>query len=237
MKKIIYFALTITLALSFLILIIKKSIFTKSGYVTVKGSAERVVKADMVYWTITFVNAGNNLSTLKSKNSSDLKAIIDFLKENNFRDNEYEINPIELIDMDAREYRDLNQTNRYIMTQSISIITKNVDLVSITSQKLDSLIDKNISLKCGYGEMRPVYKFTKLNSIKQEMLKEATINAKKAAEQFAKDSKTKVGKIKYANQGLFNITPKNKSTSYGGDESFEKDKEVRVVITIDYWLK
>ena len=97
------------------------------------------------------------------------------------------------------------------------------------------LIDKNVSIKSGYGESRPVYKFTKLNDIKQDMLREATLNARKTAEQFATDSDTLVGSIKYANQGVFSIDSRNKGVGF--EESFEKEKEVRVVITIEYWLK
>ena len=209
--------------------------FSKTGYVVVKGSSEKEVKADIAYWNISFTNAGNNLKTLKEKNKQDLDNIISFLKENNIKETEYKIIPLELIDMDSREYRDPNQLNRYILTQGVSIITENVDLLENVSQKLDLLIDKNISIKSGYGESRPVYRFTKLNDIKQDMLKEATLNARKTAEQFANDSDTKVGSIKYANQGIFSINARNKGVGF--EESFEKDKEVRVVITIEYWLK
>lgn len=220
----------------FLILIsIKDLFFEKNGYVVVKGSAEKVVKADIAYWTISFTNAGNDLKILKEKNKQDLTNILLFLKENNIKENEYKIVPLELIDMDSREYRDPNQVNRYILTQGVSIITNNVDLLESVSQKLDLLIDKNISIKSGYGESRPVYKFTKLNNIKQDMLREATLNAKKTAEQFATDSDTLVGSIKYANQGVFSIDSRNKGVGF--EESFEKEKEVRVVITIEYWLK
>ena len=236
MKKITLYSVILMIVLIVFTFCIKKIIFTKNGYVTVKGAAEKTVIADMAYWTISFVNAGNDLSVVKDKNSADLQVVIDFLKENNFKPNEYKINSIELIDMDTREYKDPNQQNRYILTQSVSVITNNVDLVSNVSQNLDQLIDKNVSIKCSYGEMKPVYKFTKLNLIKQEMLKEATINAKNTAKQFAIDSNTRVGKIKYANQGIFNITSKDKSANYD-NELFAKEKEVRVVITIDYWLK
>lgn len=220
----------------FLILIsIKDLFFEKNGYVVVKGSAEKVVKADIAYWTISFTNAGNDLKILKEKNKQDLTNILLFLQENNIKESEYKIVPLELIDMDSREYRDPNQVNRYILTQGVSIITNNVDLLESVSQKLDLLIDKNISIKSGYGESRPVYKFTKLNNIKQDMLREATLNARKTAEQFATDSNTLVGSIKYANQGVFSIDSRNKGVGF--EESFEKEKEVRVVITIEYWLK
>lgn len=222
--------------LFFLIAIsIKDLFFEKNGYVVVKGSSEKEVKADIAYWTISFSNAGNDLKLLKSKNKQDLDNIISFLKENDIKDSEYKVVPLELVDMDSREYRDPNQLNRYILTQGVSIITENVDLLESVSQKLDILIDKNVSIKSGYGESKPIYRFTKLNDVKQEMLKEATLNARKTAEQFAVDSNTTVGSIKYANQGIFSIDSRNKGVGF--EESFEKDKEVRVVITIEYWLK
>ena len=220
----------------FLMFVCINDIFVvKRGYVTVKGSSEKIVQADMGYWTLSFSNAGNDLKGLKDKNKSDLNNVLLFLKDNKIAEDEIKITPLELIDMNSREYKDPNQQNRYILTQGVSVITNNVDLLEKISQKLDELIDKNISIKSGYGESRPIYKFTKLNDIKQEMLKEATQNAKKSAEQFALDSDTRVGTIKYANQGIFTIEPRNKGINY--EESFEKEKSVRVVVTIDYWLK
>lgn len=61
------------------------------------------------------------------------------------------------------------------------------------------------------------------------MIEEATIAARNAAEKFAKDSDSKLGKIRRANQGQFVISDRDESTPY--------IKEVRVVTTIDYYLK
>ena len=73
------------------------------------------------------------------------------------------------------------------------------------------------------------YEFTKLNDIKPEMIAEATKNARTAAEQFARDSNSKVGKIKQASQGLFTIQD--------AAAGLEDKKNVRVVNTVEYLLK
>ena len=66
------------------------------------------------------------------------------------------------------------------------------------------------------------------------MLADATQNAKKAAEEFAKNSHSKVGKIRHANQGVFSILPREQtSSSY---EAQQINKTVRVVSTVEYWL-
>ena len=72
------------------------------------------------------------------------------------------------------------------------------------------------------------FDFTSLNKIKPQMIEQATKNAREAAEKFAKDSESKLGKIKSAQQGLFSIEDRGSNTPY--------IKEVRVVTTVDYYL-
>jgi hypothetical protein len=53
------------------------------------------------------------------------------------------------------------------------------------------------------------YNFTKLNDVKPEMIAMATQDARRAAEQFARDSDTAVGGIRSATQGYFSITARD----------------------------
>jgi hypothetical protein len=78
------------------------------------------------------------------------------------------------------------------------------------------------------------YSFTKLNDVKPAMIAEATKSAREAADQFARDSDTKVGGIRQATQGLFSITGRDGETGIGTDTPYQK---VRVVTTIDFALE
>ena len=49
------------------------------------------------------------------------------------------------------------------------------------------------------------YTFTGLNELKPHMIAEATRNARRSAEQFARDSGASVGQIKTASQGYFSV--------------------------------
>lgn len=237
MKKIHIFLLASACLFIFfaIVKIVTKQIKQTGGYVTVKGSAEKNVLADTAYWTISFVNSGNNLQTLREKNKKDLEFVVSFLQKSSFKDKNISINQLELLDLDSKEYKDPNQKNRYILTQSINLITNDIENVSKAAQNLDSLIENNVYIKNNYGEMKPVYKYTKINDIKNELLKEATINARNTAKEFANNSKTKIGSIKYANQGAITINSRNKSNFI--NEEYEKEKEIRVVITVDFWLE
>ncbi|HYN16410.1 MAG TPA: SIMPL domain-containing protein, partial [Terriglobales bacterium] len=86
------------------------------------------------------------------------------------------------------------------------------------------------------------YKFTGLNSIKPDMITEATRNARAAADRFALDSGSKVGSIRQANQGVFSIlaADQGSDTSEQGFSNSNPDnslmKTVRVVTTVEYYL-
>lgn len=212
----------------------------KKGVVKVKGLYEKEVVADKAFWNLSFVNAGMNLEIIQEKSKKDLEIIMNFLVSNGLDKNELKIDLFDLVDLDSREYKDPNQKNKYILTQSVLIETNKVDLVEKIAQQIDFLIKNNVSLKSnGYNEgIKPVFAFTKLNDIKEEMIAEAIKNARKSVNQFTVGTNQKVDKIKYADQGTFVFLPKNKSTNnYSNNEGFSKEKQVRVVLTMEYWLK
>jgi hypothetical protein len=72
------------------------------------------------------------------------------------------------------------------------------------------------------------YKFIGLNSIKPDMITEATRNARAAADRFASDSGGRVGSIRQANQGVFTILPADQSsdTGEGGKNAYAADSSL-----------
>jgi len=86
-----------------------------------------------------------------------------------------------------------------------------------------------------YGGGGPTFLFTKLNEVKPAMIAEATANAREAAEQFAKDSRTSLRGIRQASQGVFIILPRDQAP--GIAEQGQINKIVRVVSTVEYFLK
>jgi hypothetical protein len=64
---------------------------------------------------------------------------------------------------------------------------------------------------------------------------DATANARAAAEQFAADSRSELGGIRQANQGVFVILPRDQAP--GVNEGAQLQKIVRVVSTVQYFLK
>ncbi len=196
-----------------------------------KGLAERRVKADRANWTIRFSNTGKKrdevpaLYQLSEQNQSDITAA---LKESGFSDNEIQVG---ILDYQYQEFRDENQNlvdQNHRLTGSISLETDKVQLIDKAGAKVNRLIVNGINIQ----NEAPVYLFTKLNEIKPDMLKEATKNARIAANEFADNAGVAVGGIRNATQGSFYI--RDAGEEYGDTGKIEKD--VRVVTTITFYL-
>ena len=134
----------------------------------------------------------------------------------------------------ADSYRDRDSIPaRYTLNQTLTVRTNKVDLVNSTYPKIGDLVSKGVTFN-SYGN-GVSYLFTELNSIKPAMLKEATQNARQAADEFALNSNSKVGKIRSANQGVFSILPREEIPDQSERE--QVNKKVRVVSTVEYYLE
>ena len=98
-------------------------------------------------------------------------------------------------------------------------------MVKRTSQQTRELIKKGVVISGGYID----FKFLDLNSIKPEMLAEATKKAKEAANGFASNSGAQIGQLVRGKQGLFSIDEK--------DPGSPEYKKIRVISTLRYLIK
>ena len=202
--------------------------------VTVKGLAEKDVKSDLGVWNIRFQSADNNLSIAKNNIETQEKTIRSFLKKSGFSDSEIIIQGLSMQDAYADAYRDRNTiAARYTLTQTLTVRSEKVDLIASTYPQIGDLVSNGVSLS-GYGN-GVSYLFTGLNEIKPAMLKQATQNAREAANEFAQNSQSKVGQIRFANQGIFSILPREDIPDQSEREQI--DKKVRVVSTVEYYLE
>lgn len=193
--------------------------------VTVKGLAEREVKADLVTWPISYSIAGDDLSSLYDQVSRNNEKIITFLTSNGISREEISVNPPDTYNAMSNQYRSGTFNYNYSITSTVSVTTAKVDKVRELLNRQSELLKDGVAFSNSYIN----YQFTGLNKIKPEMIGEATKAARAAAAQFAADSESRVGKIKSANQGQFSIDDVDSSTPYM--------KKVRVVSTIVYYLE
>jgi len=200
-------------------------------YVSVKGLAEREVDASLAIWPFRITIASNELNYLQKKLENDTRIIEKFLTEEGFDRTEFSSGVAEIQDLQTFSYGSPNQSNpfRYIAKKDFTIRTSDIPKLQAALGNISSLIGEGIVLESKNQWQGVEYIFTELNEIKPGMIEEATKNARAAAQKFAQDAGSEVGKIKSASQGLFTISDRDINTGY--------IKKVRIVTTIDFYLE
>ena len=204
-------------------------------FVTVKGLAERDVMADLALWPIRFAATDNNLAAAQRKIEESQQAVFTFLQGHGIGREQVELQQLQVNDLLTNPYRSGPMDSRYIINASLMVRSEKPQEIQAVSQRISELVQAGVVLSSNEGPFSgPNYLFTGLNHLKPDMIAEATANARRAAEQFAKDSGSHLGKIRNANQGTFVILPRDGAS--GVSEENQLQKTVRVVSTIEYYL-
>jgi uncharacterized protein len=210
-------------------------------YVTVKGVAEREVRADLAIWPIRVTGADNELSVANGKLATSVAGVRDFLIRHGVDTSQVQLTGFSVADAFAEQYAsDRKPTNRYVIHQTMLVRSSQPDKVLAASQQVSQLAAIGVAISSGNGEYGPggggpTFVFSKLNALKPSMIADATARAREAAAQFARDSHSELGEIRQANQGVFEILPRDQAP--GMTEENQITKIVRVVSTIDYRLR
>jgi hypothetical protein len=194
--------------------------------VTVRGLAERDVTADLATWTISYSASSTSLAEAQDKVRRDTQSIEAFFKELGF--------PAEALQPTGANVASFTSDGitSYTVRQRLALRTTDIARAQKAVARQFDLVGRGVFLEEGSGM---AYTFTKLNDIKPAMVAAATKDARAAAEQFAKDSNSGVGKIRDATQGYFEIEARD-GESGGWGSSDSPYKKVRVVTTVSFTL-
>ena len=158
-----------------------------------------------------------------------------FLKLRAIDQSAVELQRLDVTDTRASPYAGNNNEQQYIINQTLMVRSTDIDRIRQAAQNVSELVDSGVVLSSDYGPSGPTYLFNGLNDIKPAMIAEATAAARESAQQFARDAEAKLGSLRRANQGVFQILARDQAP--GVSEQQQPVKTVRVVSTFDYYLE
>lgn len=211
---------------------------TVDRFVTVRGLAEREVQADLALWPLRVVAADNDLGRAQARIEQNLQAVRRFLGQFGLDSTQTELQELQVTDALANPWGQPERVaNRYVVRQVLMVRTGQLDRVIAASQRTGDLVAAGVVVTSGeeFGGSGPTYLFTRLNDLKPEMIAEATAQARAAAEQFAADSRSRLGGIRQAQQGVFQILARDQAP--GINEVNQPAKVVRIVSTVEFYLR
>lgn len=207
----------------------------RDRYVSVKGVAERDVSADLAIWPIRFVETGNDLKQVQGRVEADAQKVKQFLNTQNIPADAIRVGNVDVTDLYAQSYHSGPIKNRFIVSQTLMVRTKHIDRVRQAAQHVSDLVEQQVVVsQQGPNGGGPYYLYTGLTKIKPQMIHEATVHARAAAQQFAQDSNSRLGGIRRADQGTFVILARDKAP--GISQETQPLKTVRVVTHLQFYL-
>lgn len=196
--------------------------------VTVRGLAERDVTADLATWTLSYAATSDDFASAQASVDQDSDAIRTFFREVGFPADE-----LQPTGVNVSQFTD-NGVQKFTVRQRMTLRSTDIKRAQAAVKRQFDLVRRGVVLEEGSGM---AFTFTRLNAIKPEMVASATKDARASAEQFAKDSGTSVGSIKSATQGYFEVNARDGDGGGGWGVSDTPYKKVRVVTTVDFYLR
>ena len=215
--------------------------------ITVKGVAERRIKADKALINIVISKSSDNLEELKKEISEREKMAIDLIKNLKIDENEYSIgnlriqpNYLENSSNIRKTATNSNETmssagiSNYEGIETISIVTKNIDKAEEFYEKLSELKLQSNNIEVHM----PEYFITNIERYKRDLIVDASKNAEIRAIEMLKVNNNEIGGLKNMSQGQFEILEDTEDIKrINEDEANQIYKKLRLVVTATYLIK
>ena len=205
-----------------------------SEVIKVTGSAEKEITSDYIVWNSWFSRRDLEMTVAFDKLKEDLKVVKDYLISKGINEEEIvvsQVNTQVLYKKNEKGYN-TNEIEGYLLSQEIEVKSHDVQKVADVSRQSTELINQGIQ----FISKAPEYFYTKLAELKVEMLSKATEDAKKRAKNMAVSTGNRIGLMRSARMGVFQITSANsyEISSWGINDTSSLDKKVTAVVHVSF---
>ena len=124
----------------------------------------------------------------------------------------------------------------YMLSQSFTIRSNDIDKVEAAARELPSLMAEGIMVSVS----EPLYYYTELESVKHDLIGAAAEDAYKRAEIIATNSQVRLGRLAQSRSGVFQITAATGDEEFSAGGSFNlssREKKARVTVRAEYKIK
>lgn len=206
-------------------------------FITVKGSARKNVRADMVVWRGGFTTQAASLLEAQKNLKQDADKVQQFVAAHGLTNVSFTPIAIEEVKGSLTDSNGLTQPQvlGYRLIQSVRVESENVDLMAQLDRESVALVEQGVL----FTAQAPEFLYTKAGEAKVEMLAEATKDARTRAEQIAVQGERSISRLHTADMGVIQIAPiYSGQTSWEGmNDTSSLDKTITAVVTATFALK
>lgn len=205
--------------------------------ISVTGSATKQIRSDYVIWSGSFSRREKDLKSAYKNLKQDLEKVKAYFKSQGINPEEVVVSQIVTTTVYKKNDKgnDTNEIQYYVLNQTVEIRSKDVNRVTTVSRESTGLIEQGVE----FESYAPQYFYTELDKLKIEMLAKASENAKERAENMVRAAGNKIGLMRQARMGVFQITPVTSTdvSDYGENDTTSLDKKVMAVVTVNFAIE
>jgi hypothetical protein len=210
----------------------------KEQTISVTGLGKADFTSDLIVWTARFNKVNSNLKQAYADLEKDKKVIMQYLVTKGISEKNLVFSAVNSTENSDPLYGSngnyIGSTfTGYTLSQSVEINSNDVEGIERVSREITELLNQGLQL---YSES-PRYYYTKIEDLKVEMISRATENARLRAEKIAENSGAKLGDLKEARMGIFQITGQNSGEDYswgGAYNTSSKEKTTSITMKLTY---
>ncbi len=205
--------------------------------ITVTGSAQQEIKSDRIVWTASFSRRDSDVATAYKMLKADLEKTLLYLKGKGLNEKEIDVQQVVMTKIFRKNERgnDTSDIQGYLLTQKIRLESEAVEKITEISKAATELLNEGIE----FDSEAPEYFYTKLDELKISMLALAAENARQRAESMTAAAGNKIGCMRSARMGVFQITPVNSTfvADWGVNDTSALEKKVTAVVTASFAIE
>ncbi len=202
--------------------------------IIVTGSAKQQITSDLIVWTGSFTAKSPVLQDAYAQLESDKTKVMNYLVDQGVPKDKIVFSSISTntyyIILPSGQYT--SDVDYYELYQTVTISSEEIEKITEISRNVTELINEGIQFQSN----SPQYMYTKIADLKVTMLAEATKDARKRAEMIAENAGNTLGKLKYADMGVIQITPlySNEVSDYGMNDTYSLEKEITAIVHCEF---
>lgn len=214
--------------------------------ISTTGSAERIVTSDSAKLRFSITKTGSRYAYGDTARAiqSEVEIVKKYLASHGLVSDDVTVNPLSnsviCASPQQESYSESGKqcTGEYSVSLSQEVVIDSSDVEKIKQLSLTSISDLS-SKGVEIGKITTEYYYTKLADLRVELLSEAAKNAKERAEAIAASTANKVGAVRDASQGVFQVTAKNSTdvNDYGLYDTSTVEKKVTAVVRASFSVK
>ncbi len=205
--------------------------------ITVTGSAKQTLTADRAIWRGVYSAEARDLPTAFGGLEASRRTVLGYLAQHGWSDSATTVSQVMTMPMYERSPNGMptERIEGYRLMQTVEVRSNDVKRVGELARTSTELLRQGVRFESN----APEFGVSNLADLKKKMLAAATQDAKERAEEMAKNAGSKIGRLRGARMGVFQVTPAGSTdiSDYGVNDTSALEKDITAVVSATFELR